>query len=232
MKSGYDINLIKWDWYLILPISMSRIANSQNPDFCYEVIEYFLNKLESFGNDVVILYTNWLYFNSQDITFELRKKTNQQILDHRNKLFGMIEKNKKFIPKAFHFLPIDYVILNSKYFLDFFNILKKLEQKDELFRSFIQKDMWDRLYNEANVNFIIEEVVVSHIIRQRMVEFPRTLVKNDEWRLIVYPWSYISSDVYQRQNNILPKLDKINVFNASHYDFSQKKLYIYDDIIL
>lgn len=229
MKSWYDISLIKWDWYLILPISMSRISNSQSHEKCYEMIDFFTNKLEEFGNDVIFLYTNWLYFNSNILTFEDRKKSNQQILNHRVALGKLISKNKKYIPKAFHFLPIDYVILNSKYYTEFFSKLKKQEEFDNEFRNAILQDIWNREYNEANVNFILEEVAVSHILRQKLVELPRTLVRNDMWRLIVYPWTYLKSDLYQWTNSILPKDEQINQFAWAHYDYSNKQIFLYDE---
>lgn len=231
MKSGFDINIINWDWYLVLPISMARISAWQSPEEIYEIFHYFTNKLKSFWNDIVLLYTNWLYFNSENITHEQRIKTNQQIIDHSYKLRQLIQKRKQYIPNAFHFLPIDYVILNAPCYRDYFLKLKQQEKIDKDFQECIKNDIWKRDYNEANVNFILEEVVVAHIIREREIEFPRTLVKNDLWRLIVYPGTYMKTDVYQWKNNLLPKNDLINPFVSSHYDFNEKKNYIFDELI-
>ena len=98
MKTGFDINRIQDDGYLILPLSMSRLATGQSPEFCYEVLGAFLEKLETFSSDVVLLYTNGLYFNSEEVSFENRKKTTQQALNHIQALRKLIEKKKEFIP--------------------------------------------------------------------------------------------------------------------------------------
>ena len=35
MKSGFDINRIQEDGYLIFPLSMNRLATGQNPEVAY-----------------------------------------------------------------------------------------------------------------------------------------------------------------------------------------------------
>jgi hypothetical protein len=230
MKSGYDINVIQGDGYLVIPISIAKITTEQKPEKIYDIIKYWEGKLATFSNDVIILYTTGLYFNAEDLTHKKRVEMNSKVLAHSNGLRKLIQKKKRYMPNAFHFLPIDYVILNSKDFTNFFHKLKKLEKKDKKFRECVKKDIGNREYNEANVNFILEELAVTHIIRQRLVDFPRTLVRNDLWRLIIYPGKYIDADLYQWKNDILPKEDKINKFSGAQYDFSKKKLFVFDDI--
>ena len=229
MRTGFDVNKIEGDGYLILPLSMSRLANSQNPEWCYEMLRFFREKLESYGSDVVFLYTNGLYFNSTEISFENRKKTNQQVINHNAELRKLVEGGKDFIPGAIHYLPVDYVILNSPQFHEFFARLKKLETEDEQFRSLLVKDGNGREQNEANTNFLLEEIAIGHILREKMVELPRTLVRNDVWRLIAYPGMYLLSDAYQWQKKILPQGDKSNPFSGTQYDCEQKKLFVFDD---
>jgi hypothetical protein len=230
MKSGFDINGIRGDGYLIMPLSMSRLATGQTPAICYEVLEYFLKKLETFSNDVVLLYTNGLYFNSEEISFENRRKTTQQALDHIYAFRNIIEKKRQFIPSAIHYLPIDYILFNSRYFKEFFEILKTRESQDEVFRSLLIADSKDRKYTEANINFLLEEIVVAHILRQKLVDLPRTLTKSDVWRLIAYPGEPLLSDVYQWKNGILPKKKSDNTFDGMQYDILEKKLIIFDEI--
>jgi hypothetical protein len=59
---------------------MSRIAGGQAPEDCYEMLSYFADKVESFSNDAILMYTNGLYFNTEDVAFEKRVKTNAQVL--------------------------------------------------------------------------------------------------------------------------------------------------------
>lgn len=229
MKSGFDINKIKEDGYLVLPLSMSRLATGQSPEFCYGIFEEFLNKLETFSNDIILLYTNGLYFNSEEISFENRKKTTQQALNHIYNLRNLVEKKKQFIPGAIHYLPIDYVLFNSPFFKEFFGTLKDLESKDETFHNLLVADSRDRQDTEANMNFLIEEIVVAHIIRQKLVDLPRTLVKTDAWRLIAYPGKPLASDIYQWQKRVLPQKEKTNPYAGAQYDLAAKQLVIFDE---
>ncbi len=224
MKSGFDISRLTGDGYLILQLSMSRLAydRGQDPKQVYEILEYFLPKLESYSNDVVLLYTYGLYFNTDAVAFEARKKLNQQILNHSSALRNLIEKKKQFIPGAFHYLSFDYIILNSPQFGNFFDLLKTAEKEDKNFRLELEKDMMGREYNEANINFILEEIAVTHILRQHFVDLPRTLVRRDIWRLIVYPGQIINGDAYQWKNKILPQKDTINPYSDGSYDFNKK----------
>lgn len=234
MKSGFDINRIDGDGYLILPLSMSRLAHGrgQDPEQCYEVFNHFIPKFESFSNDVILLYTYGLYTNTEEPGFETRKKLNQQALNHVTRLRSLIEKKKEYIPGAFHFLPFDYVVLNSPRFHDFYSILKKSAEEDEHFRAVLEKDMSGREYSEANLNFLLEEIVIAHIVRQHMVDFPRTLVRRDIWRLIVYPGAPILSSAYQIQKKILPQEDAINPYALGQYDFENKVFNDYREIVL
>jgi hypothetical protein len=109
-------------------------------------------------------------------------------------------------------------------------ILKLLEKEDFNFKNTLKKDMGNRLYNQANINFILEELIVSYILKQRLVDLPRTLVRNDIWRLIVYPGKYLQSEEYIWQNNILPKTDDINPFNNGQYDFINKKFFTFEQM--
>lgn len=228
MKNGFDINKINNDGYLIIPISVSHMANKQSPEECYKVISHFVKKINTTSNDVVLLYTNGLYFNSTESSYSLRLKTNSQVIAHANAMRKLILKRKEFMVPAFHYLPIDYVILNSQYFDDYFAKLKKLEKTNSEFKKCVVKDMAGRQYNDANVNFILEELVVSHILKQRLVDLPRTLVRNDIWRLIVYPGKYLESEAYVWKNNLLPKDDTINPYNNGQYDFEKKKYFTFN----
>ena len=98
---------------------MSRLQGGQSPEECYSVIERFEGKINQIGIDGVFLYTNGLYFNADESALSIRKRTNNQMLQHRNALTTLVEKQKKYIPQAMHFLPWDYAILNSPRFSEF-----------------------------------------------------------------------------------------------------------------
>ena len=227
----HDINKLPSDGYLIFPLSMSRLQGGQSREECYKAIEYFESKIKEIGVDGVFLYTNGLYYNNDEAALIVRKRTNNQMLQHKNALNILVSKNKKYVPQAMHFLPWDYVVLNSPRFTEFYEILKKLKENDQEFNKFLAEGLKDRENTEANISFLIEEIVVSHIIRQEMIEFPKTLVKQDNFRLILYPGSYFKADLYQWKKNILPKnKDCKNPYSGSQYDLEKNILYKFDEI--
>ncbi|MFC1723940.1 hypothetical protein ACFL0V_07420 [Nanoarchaeota archaeon] len=230
MKSGFNINVIGGDGYLIIPLSMGRLTMGQNPENIYKIFDYFAKKLANYSNDVIFLYTSGLYLNADNVSSDQRIKINEQMINHSLGLRKLIHKRKTYMPNAFHYLPIEYVILNSKHYRLFVTRLKKLAKTDKKFQKAIQEDMGDRPYTSANINFIIEEVAVAHIIRQHLVELPRTLVRRDIWRLFAYPGKHMSADAYQWKKKILPQNDKINPFAGASYDFNKKRIVLFDEV--
>ncbi len=235
-KALRDLHKLPSDGYLVLPLSMSRISNGQDADHCFEVIQHFEGKITAVGIDFVFLYTNGLYYNNTEPALDVRKRTNGQMLAHKNAIIKRFEKSKKYITQAAHPLPWDYIVLNAPRYQEFIDILTKRLVSDEEFRRHIIDGLKGREANDANIAFLIEEIVVSHLIRQRMVEFPKTLVKGDKYRLIIYPGPPFQADIYQWKHKVLPQQDtkeqRENPFYASHYDFSEKVLYNFDDIAL
>jgi hypothetical protein len=148
---------------------------------------------------------------------------------HRNSLYKLLIKEKKFVPQAVHFLPWDYTILDTARFDEFLQILKKVNETDPEFHELLLQGLVQREENEANISFLIEEIVVTHLIREQMISFPKTLVKKDTFRLVVYPGTNFEADRYQYENNLLPKNENcINPYRAAHYDFSEKVLIDYE----
>jgi hypothetical protein len=235
-KSVHDINKLPSDGYIVFPLSMSRLNNEQSAEKLYELIEFFEKKISAVGIDGIFLYTNGLYYNNNESALEVRKRTNGQMLSHKNAILKKVLKNKKFVPQSMHFLPWDYVVLNSPNYQEFFQILLKLKDKDKKFKELLVEGLKGREESEANINFLIEEIAVTHLIRQKMIEFPKTLVKQDKFRLIVYPGSYLNADLYQWKNKILPQNEtadnKSNPFYASQYNSADKILCNFDDLDL
>ena len=108
---------------------------------------------------------------------------------------------------------------------DFFETLKRASETDEEFKTLLRQGLAGREENEANLNFLLEEIVITHLIREQVISFPKTLVKKDSFRLVVYPGPHIEADRYQYQKQLLPKnAECTNPYRAAHYDFSVKKL--------
>ena len=232
----FDINKIPTDGYLILPLSMSRLSpkKGQSPEEIFEIIKFFESKVSQVGIDFIFLYTNGLYYNNDESALSVRKKTNLQMIEHKNKILKLMVKSKKYIPQAAHFIPWDYIILNCPQYQEYYIKLVDLKNKDKNFKKCLEDGLNGRESTEANLNFIIEEIVVTHLIKQRLIEFPKTLVKQDKFRLIIYPGTFLKADLYQWNKKILPQTDKgnENPYYASHYDFTKKVVCNFDSIDL
>ena len=189
-----------------------------------------MKKLSKRRAEVIFLYTAGVYFNSEKTAYTVRERSNNKIFNHSRALKNLLEKEGEYTPEIFHYLPYNYVLINSKHYIDFLNKLEGRQENDQEFRNNIQKDMGDREYNKPNVRFILEETVATHIIRQKLVQFPQAIIRNDNWRLMAYPGSYIHADVYQWQNDILPKPDNSNRFAGTYYNFDEKKVHIFSEI--
>ena len=232
----FDINKIPTDGYLVLPLSMSRLSSKkgQSPEEIFEIIKFFETKVSEVGIDFIFLYTNGLYYNNDESALSVRKKTNVQMIEHKNKILNLMIKSKKYIPQAAHFIPWDYIILNCPQYQEYYQKLVNLKNTDTTFKKILEEGLNGREATEANLNFIVEEIVVTHLIRQRLIEFPKTLVKQDKFRLIIYPGTFLKADLYQWKKKILPQTDKgnENPYYASHYDFSKKVVCNFDSIDL
>lgn len=232
----FDINKIPTDGYLVLPLSMSRLSSKkgQSPEEIFEIIKFFETKVSQVGIDFIFLYTNGLYYNNDESALSVRKKTNIQMIEHKNKILKLMVKSKKYIPQAAHFIPWDYIILNCPQYQEYYQKLVDLKNNNKTFKKSLEEGLNGRKATEANLNFIIEEIVVTHLIRQRLIEFPKTLVKQDKFRLVIYPGTFLKADLYQWKKKILPQTDKKdeNPYYASHYDFSKKIVCNFDSIDL
>lgn len=233
-KDNFDISKLSGSGYVIFPLSMSRLSTGQSPEIIYDFLKFLEPKIESISNDVVLLYTDGLYLNSDDKALDLRKKMINQMLNHKMGLLKLIYKEKKYVPKAFHFLPWDYSILSTENFHNAKTALIKASKNDERFKECLMNDLkiQGRESSDANNSFLIEETVITHLLTQKEIPLPHTLAPENGWRLICYPGEPISSWVYVYKNNLLPKKSfsdkQDNLFAHSLYNMDKRILIDFD----
>lgn len=232
----FDISRVRDYGQLVLPLSMAKTHSSQSPQKIYDFLVEFGDKVKDAQIDVYLIYTNGLYFNSEEDALELRKKSSSKISHHAQEFKNILAKKREFIPNAFHFLAWDSLILNAPMYNDFISILyKAYKEKSELYDAvnFDIKNM-QRPVTEGNVSFVLEELAVTHIIRQKFVNLPTCLSRDSEaWRLISYPGQTLASDVVLYQKDILPKNNEKrfeNIFHSSFYDWKNQKILNFDRI--
>jgi FKBP-type peptidyl-prolyl cis-trans isomerase (trigger factor) len=99
---------------------------------------------------------------------------------------------------------------------------------DNAFKDAVKQDIGDREFTESNKRFILEEVVISHLIRQQRVSFPKSLIETESWRLIAYRDSPLQADAYQWNNNVLETFDNDNPFEQAQYNTDAEQVELLD----
>lgn len=222
----FDINRIPGNGILVFPLSMSRLHLGQDPKTLYQFLCFFDKKIIEKTVDVVFIYTNGLYFNNSAPSSSIRKKSNFQMLTHKQELMRIIKKNNAFSPKTIHFLPWDYLILQSEAYLDIQSSIIKQANSDPFFKKLLQLEMKDNLDESlAHYEFIIEETVITYLIRNKLVQFPSTLSDANSWRLLFYQGRCLIPDVYLHQKQLLPQDKSIKQNDSWFHQLSSASMY-------
>jgi len=231
-KEHFDIKKVPGDGFLIFPLSMSRLSTSLSSEKLYGFLEFFEEKLicKCKSCDVILLYTNDLYLNSDEKAYQLREKILEQMLNHKSAFQSLLLKRNRFVPSAFHFIPWDYTLLNSLNFNSERARLNICMNNDPLFRAALSQDLQfaKREITESNIAFLIEELVVSHLLMEKEVHFSPRLSKADGWRLLCYPGDPPFSLIYLWKKNFLGNRSDMEkshqLFARSFYNMESKIL--------
>jgi hypothetical protein len=131
----FDINKLPAEWGILLfPISMSRIANAQNPKNCLEYVQIFNpDKIVSPTIGLNFLYSESLYLDcdAQNGLEDYHRQRYSYIQEVEKHKFGMKAIIKKLtttefqIPWAIDFMSWDQAIVNTKSFATRMGQLKK-----------------------------------------------------------------------------------------------------------
>lgn len=202
----FDISRVPENGYLIFPLSMSRLTSAQSPESIYDFLEFFEEKLTKISVDVIFLYTNDLYLSVSGKAISIRNKLLNQMLNHKTSFMGIVLQRKKYVPQAFHFLPWDYATLNAEDFNKVRTQLMRIKNSDIGFRKVILQDITaaKREESDENINFVLEEVAISHLLSQKRIPLPHALASEEGWRLICYPGKPLHAWMYITQHKLLP----------------------------
>ena len=229
----YDINKFPANGYLIFPLSMSRLQTGQAAEQIYNDLVFFNKKIPKISLDVIFLYTAGLYMHSEEKATDVRQKIIGQMLDHKAKLLSIILKKREFVPQAFHFITWDSVLLNTEKFSETLLALKKLRKSDKEFQKLLEIDLKEKQKNETTFTFLIEEITITHLLRQKFIPLNHALATSEGWRLIVYPGDYMKADAYAYRKGFLPRnkaIKKDDVFSHAHYDLNKRLLIDFDKL--
>lgn len=195
MVNFFDLNRIPGNGQIVLMLSMSRLFLGQNAKKTYETILHLLSKVAELSIDVYCIYTNGLYFNSDQVSIDVRRRTTNQMLQHHRELKALILRDKKMQLQTVNFLVWDSLILNCLYFSEMQVELFKLYEEDSQFQSLVQMEVKNSL-SEVNINFVLEETIVTYLLREGRIQLPTIFSGFDAWRLLVYAGGALLPDVY------------------------------------
>jgi len=227
----FDINKLPAEKGLLLfGLSMNQLFNRQDPQHCVEDIRHFTpSKVSKPLIGLNFIYSDFLYLYSDKPAPELKNSFMNQVIDHRNGLQNLIEKNHlEFqIQHAFNYLVWNQLYVGTRDFNKLFNDIKKIYQHDEKFQKYVEEDcqIYGREMKDNQVNFFLEEILMFYLMNKNQVKLPNEFIEGQQkWVLFCYPGRPLKSTVYLYQLNPF-KLDwKENPYQNSHYDLEAKQL--------
>ncbi|MDD5318789.1 MAG: hypothetical protein PHF79_03175 [Candidatus Pacebacteria bacterium] len=230
MNDLHDINKLPATWGILLfPISMSRIDNSQSPQEYENYLKSFTSKVQTPKVGIHFFYTEGLYMNFEEKTYETKNAFIQKMVNHKNGIKKILKKNfMEFqIEKAFTFQSWFQMCLSSNDFLSVLKQAQDLYNTDIKFQALLKKDaeLVGRELDEKQLQFFLEEFVFSYLAVYGKFEIANPYIEGkEEWELLAYPGKPFLSQVYFVQKNILGLKKKDKSF-IGHYDLNEKKYY-------
>lgn len=215
-NSFFDINKFPKDWgIIVLPISMSRIANAQSPQECINALDFFLDKISVNKVGANFIYTEGLYMNFEKEAYATKNKFAQNAVSHMGGVRKLVAKNfRKFqIDSAFHFDSWFQMYLSHNDFFSIFKKIKKFYDSDLEFQKYIAKDAKElnKELTEEQINFYLEEHAFAYLLLNRQLKLQNDFVNNhEEWVLMVYPGNPPLGQIYLYQK------DPLNINNDSN----------------
>jgi hypothetical protein len=232
----FDINKMPHQpGLLVFGISMSNISTSQTAKKCFKYVENFIEKIYSPQVGLVQIYSDSLYFYSEEKAPILKQRYQNLINSHKNEFLKLLKKHPWLIPSAYSFMTWSQVILESREFFDYFGRLKNIYKKDKTFQQYLKEDLKKvgKKPTKSNIYFILEELLVLHFISKGKIKLNNGYVNGREkWVLNCYPGKPMKSEIYFYKKNFFNLHNKENIYQNSFYDLEGRKLYNYDKITL
>lgn len=217
-------------------ISMSKISNSQDAKNCFNSIEHLVKKIVKPQVGLNIIYSDYLYFNSDEKASVLKNKYLSLILSHKNNFLKILSKNPWYIQKSFSFITWNQLLLEIKDWTSYLGEVKKIYAKDKKFQKYLLEDLkliGKKKADENELNFFLEEILLFYLIAKGKVRLHNEYVNGHEkWTLFCYPGKPLKSEIYLFQINPFKLKNSKNKFENSYYDLEEKKLYDYTRVDL
>jgi len=227
----FDINKLPPEKGLLLfGLSMNKLFNRQNPDNCLKDIRHFTpSKVSKPLIGLNFIYSDFLYLYSDKPAPELKHSFMNQVIDHRNGVQNIIEKNNiEFqIQHAFSYMVWNQLYVGTKDFNHLFEKIKKIYSVDERFQKYLKEDceFYGKEMGDNQVNYFLEEILMFYLLTKNQIKLPNEYIDNTQkWILFCYPGKPIKSVIYMYQLNPF-NLDWVeNPYQNCHFDLENKLL--------
>jgi hypothetical protein len=236
----FDINkLPKEKGLLVFGLSMNKLNHGgQTANDCIDYVRNFTpSKVSKPLIGANFIYSDFLYLYSDKPAPLLKNSFMNTIIQHKNSLQKIIEKNNlEFqIQNAFNYLTWSQLYVGSKDFNEKFLEIQKIYSLDKKFQKHITADckLYAREMHENQINFFLEEITMFYLMLKNQVKLPNDFIENQqEWILFCYPGKPLKSTVYLFQLNPFDLDWPENPYQNSVYDLESKKLYDFDRLDL
>ena len=227
----FDINKLPPEKGLLLfGLSMNKLQNRQSAEKCMEDIRHLgTNKISKPLVGLNFIYSDYLYLYSDKPAPELKHSFMNQVIDHRNSMQRLIEKNHmEFqIQHAFNYMVWNQLYVGTTNFSYLFEKVKALHEDSDQFKKYLEEDcqVFGREMKENQVNFFLEETLMMYLLSKNQVKLPNEFIENNQkWILFCYPGRPLKSTIYFYQLNPF-KLDwPENPYQSCHYDLEAQQL--------
>jgi hypothetical protein len=231
MNKFFDINkLPPKKGLLLFGLSMNKLLNRQSAEKCLGDIRNFTpSKVSKPLIGCNFIYTDFLYLYNDKPASELKHSFMNLVIDHRNGMKKLIEKNylEIQIQHAFNYLVWNQLYVGTNDFNNLFERIKRLYKSDEKWQAYMKDDCqtFGREMDDNQINYFLEESLMIYLLNKNQVKLTNEYIENNqEWVLFCYPGRPIKSIVYIHQLNPL-KLDwEENPYQNSFYDLEAKRL--------
>lgn len=235
----FDINKLPPEKGLLLfGLSMNKLQNRQDAEHCLEDIKYLAtDKISKTNVGLNFIYSDFLYLYSDKPAPELKHSFMNLVIDHRNSVQKLLEKNQMTfqIQHGFNYMVWNQLYVGTKDFNQRFEELKRLYTVDETFQQYLKDDcdVFGREMGDNQINFFLEEILMMYLLSKNQVKLPNEYIENNQkWILFCYPGRPLKSTVYLYQLNPF-KLDwPENPYQNAHFDLEANQLIEFDRVDL
>src|SRR6266481_716556 len=235
----FDINKLPAEKGLLLfGLSMNKLSNRQNAEQCLkDIMALTPSKVSKPLIGLNFIYSDFLYLYSDKPAPELKHSFMNQVINHRNSLQKIIEKNclDLQIQHAFNYMVWNQLYVGTKDFNELFAKLKEIYSKDATFQKYLEEDckIFGKEMGENQINFFLEETLMFYLLSKNQIKLPNEYIEgNQKWILFCYPGRPLKHLVYLYQLNPFKFEWTENPYQNAHYNLDAKELINFDNMDL